>query len=209
MVKTVRLYIEGDKKEKGKGSFISLRQGFSQFFGKWAQKENLNLRFDPNILGSRGDAVNIFLKIGAFHPNDLILLLIDAEREKDKNKSAKDFLREDFPNADFGNVKESQCHFMVQAMESWFMADKEKLAACFDAKFNEKALPKHKEIEKIPKIEVLEKLKKATKQTRNGKGEYGKGTDSGKILGEIRPDKVIDAAPHCEKLFEEIRKAVE
>jgi len=208
MVKVVRLYIEGDKKEKGKGSFISLRQGFNQFFGKWAEKEKLNLKFDNNILGSRGDAVNIFLKIGAFHPNDLILLLIDSEREKDKNKSAKAFLQEDFPNSDFGNVKESQCHFMVQAMESWFMADKEKLAACFDAKFSEKALPQHKEIEKIPKTEVLEKLKKATKDTRNGKGEYGKGTDSGKILGEIRPDKVIDAAPHCKKLFTDIKEAI-
>lgn len=208
MVKMVRLYIEGDKKERGKGSFISLRQGFNQFFSKWAEKEKLNLKFDPNILGSRGDAVNIFLKIGAFHPNDLILLLIDTEREKDKNKSAKDFLREDFPNSDFKSVKESQCHFMVQAMETWFLADKEKLAACYDTKFSEKALPQHKEIEKIPKNEVIEKLKKAAKDTKNGKGEYGKGTDSGRILGDIRPDKVIAAAPHCERLFTEIENFV-
>lgn len=208
MVKMVRLYIEGDKKNKGKGSFISLRRGFNQFFNKWAEKEKLSIKFDPNILGSRGDAVNTFLKIGVFHPNDLILLLIDTEREKDKNKSAKEFLGEDFPNSDFKNVKESQCHFMVQAMESWFLADKEKLAACYDAKFSEKTLPQHKEIEKIPKNEVIEKLKNATKDTRNGKGEYGKGADSGNIMGEIRPHKVIKAAPHCEKLFTEISKAI-
>jgi len=204
MVKTVRLYIEGDKKEKGKGGFISLRQGFNEFFNKWADEENLKIKFDNNILGSRGDAVNIFLKIGKFHPNDLVLLLIDTEREKDKDKSAKLFLQEDFPNSDFTNIKDSQCHFMVQAMESWFIADKEKLAACYDNNFKEKALPQQKEVEKISKTEAIEKLKKATRNTKNGKGEYGKGKDSGKILGKIRPHKVITAAPHCERLFKTI-----
>ncbi|MGI8882655.1 MAG: hypothetical protein ACR2IA_00215, partial [Pyrinomonadaceae bacterium] len=46
---------------------------------------------------------------------------IDSEREKDVNESAKAFLESDFPNYDFKNVEESQFHFMVQAMESWFL----------------------------------------------------------------------------------------
>ncbi|MGI8882654.1 MAG: hypothetical protein ACR2IA_00210 [Pyrinomonadaceae bacterium] len=51
-------------------------------------------------------------------------------------------------------------------------------------------------------------MKKATKYTRNGKGEYGKGADSGKILGEIRPQKVSENAPHCKRLFEAIRENI-
>jgi len=208
MVKTVRLYIEGDKKERGKGGFISLRQGFSEFFSKWAEEEKLKIKFDNSILGSRGDAVNIFLKVGKLYPNDLVLLLIDTECEKDINETAILFLKKDFPNSNFKNIKDWQCHFMAQAMKSWFLADKEKLAACYDKKFNEKSLPKHKDVEKVPKNEVVEKLKKATKDTGNGKGKYDKGSSAGKILREIRPQKVCDSAPHCESLFDSILKNI-
>lgn len=204
MVKNIRLYIEGDTKQKGSGSSITLRQGFNEFFGKWAHQAKINIKLQPILCGDRGRAVKIFLSDNQLYPESFAVLLIDSEREKDLDESAKNFLQTDFPNYDFKNVEESQCHFMVQAMESWFLADREKLAACYDNKFHEKSLSQHKEIEKIPKGDALEGLEKATKNTRNGKGGYGKGADSGKILGEIRPQKVIEAAPHCEKLFKAI-----
>jgi Domain of unknown function (DUF4276) len=208
VVKEVRLYIEGDTKQKGSGSSITLRQGFNEFFDKWAKEAEIKINLQPILCGDRGKAVKIFLNDDVQYAKGFAVLLIDSEREKDIGDDAKFFLQADFPNYDFKKIKDSQCHFMVQAMESWFMADKEKLAACYDNKFNEKALPKNKEVEKIPKNDAIDKLKKATKDTRNGKGEYGKGADSGKILGEIRPQKVIDAAPHCEKLFTAIREAI-
>jgi hypothetical protein len=208
MVKQVRLYIEGDTKKKGSGNFIPLRQGFNEFFSKWAEEENLKITFHSVLCGDRGKAVNFFLNDAPLYAKDLVILLIDTEREKDENKSAKDFLREDFPNSDFKNVEDWQCQFMAQAMESWFLADKEKLAACYDNKFDEKALGKHKEVEKIPKNDVIEKLKNATKDTSNGKGKYDKGESAGKILREIRPQKVLESAPHCKKLFESISKQV-
>lgn len=208
MVKDVRLYIEGDTKQRGGGNSITLRQGFNQFFDKWARHEKINIKLQPILCGDRGKAVKIFLNDDNQYSEGFAVLLIDAEREKDEDKSAKVFLQEDFPNYDFKNVKESQCHFMVQAMESWFLADKEKLAACYDAKFNVKALPPHKEIEKVPKDDAINKLKIATKDTRNGKGEYGKGADSGRILGAIRPEKVIEAAAHCNRLFKTIKEEI-
>ncbi len=204
----MRLYIEGDTKQKGSGNSITLRQGFNEFFGKWAREEKVEIKLQPILCGDRGKAAKIFLNDAVLYPEDFAALLIDSEREKDIEESAKAFLETDFPNYDFKDVEESQCHFMVQAMESWFLADKEKLAACYDNKFHEKSLPKHKEVEKIPKIDAIEKLKKATKDTRNGKGEYGKGADSGKILGEIRPQKVSGNAPHCERLFAAIREKI-
>lgn len=209
MVKTISLYIEGDKKQTGKGNFISLREGFSEFFRKWKEEENIEVKFDrPQLPGDRGKALNIFLKFVKLYPNKLIFLLIDTEREKDIEKDAILFLKEDFPNYDFKNINASRCHFMVQAMETWFLADKEKLAGCFDAKFKESDLPKHKEIEKIPKADVINKLKLATKDTSNGKGQYDKGGSAGKILKEIRPHKVNKAAPHCEKLFDAIKESL-
>lgn len=204
MVKEVRLYIEGDTKQKGSGNSITRRQGFNEFFGKWVKEKNLNARFHSILCGDRGSAVKIFLNDNAIYSKDLVILLIDTEREKDINENAIVFLRKDFPSYDFKEIKESQCHFMVQTMESWFLADKEKLAECYDNKFNEKVLLKNKEVEKIPKKDAIDGLKNATKETRNGKGEYGKGADSGKILGEIRPQKVRAAAPHCKILFKTI-----
>ena len=208
MVKQVRFYIEGDTKKKGSGSFISLRQGFNEFFSKWAEQENLKVTFHSVLCGDRGKAVNFFLNDAPLYANDLVVLLIDTEREKDEDENAKLFLQKDFPNSDFKKVEEWQCHFMAQSMESWFLADREKLVACYDTKFNENALPKHKEVEKIPKNEVIEKLKVATKETSNGKGRYDKGESAGKILREIRPQKIIESAPHCKKLFDSISEKI-
>ncbi len=207
-MKDVRLYIEGDTKQKGSGNSITLRQGFNEFFGKWAQEEKINIKLQPILCGDRGKAVKIFLNDDELYSKGFAVLLIDSEREKNIGDDAKVFLQTDFPNYDFKKIKDSQCHFMVQAMESWFLADKEKLAGCYDNKFHEKSLPQHKEVEKVPKTDAIEKLKTATKETRNGKGEYGKGIDSGKILGEIRPQKVRAAAPHCERLFKTIKEEI-
>ena len=204
MVKTIRLYIEGDTKQQGIGNSITLRQGFNEFFGKWTNEENVETKIQPILCGDRGKAVKIFLNDDVQYSEGFAILLIDSEREKDENKNAKEFLQEDFPNFDFKHVNDSQCHFMVQAMESWFIADKKKLAACYDNKFNNKILPKTLNVEKIPKDDAIEKLKLATKDTRNGTGEYGKGADSGKILGTIRPQKVIKNAHHCRELFKTI-----
>lgn len=209
MVREIRLYIEGDTKQRGSGNSITLRQGFSEFFGKWAREENLKIALRPILCGDRGKAVKIFLNDELMYTEGFAVLLIDSEREKEISDNALAFLQADFPNYDFRKIKESQCHFMVQAMESWFLADKEKLAACYDNKFKGNALPKNQQVEKILKKDAIEGLKSATKDTKNGKGEYSKGADSGKILGEIRPQMIIDAAPHCEKLFTEIKKAVE
>jgi hypothetical protein len=208
MVKDVRLYIEGDTKQKGKGNSITLRQGFNEFFGKWAQKEKANVRFHSVLCSDRGSAVRIFLNDSDLYPKDFVVLLIDTEREKDIKEDAKVVLQRDFPNYNFKEIKESQCHFMVQSMESWFLADKEKLAECYDDKFNENALPKNAKVEEILKKDVLTGLKNATRETSNGKGEYGKGADSGRILGKIRPQKVRDAAPHCKILFDTISKEI-
>ncbi len=207
-MKEVRLYIEGDTKQKGSGNSITLRQGFNEFFGKWAKEEKIKIELQPILCGDRGKAVKIFLNDDVQYAEGFAVLLIDSEREKDIGDDAKVFLQTDFPNYDFKKIKDSQCHFMVQAMESWFLADKEKLAECYGNKFNAKVLPKNNEVEKIPKKDAIDGLKNATKDTRNGKGEYGKGADSGKILGEISPQKVSEAAPHCRRLFESITEAI-
>jgi hypothetical protein len=73
------------------------------------------------------------------------------------------------------------------------------LAEFYGQNFNTNALPKNANIEKIPKFDVESGLANATKNTQ--KGEYHKTKHGPKLLQLIDPQKIREAAPHCEKLF--------
>ena len=98
---------------------------------------------------------------------------------------------------------DENAHLMVQCMEAWFLADKDRLAAYFGRGFNRNALPVHSEIEEVTKGDVLEGLKRATRQCK--KGEYGKGRDSFEILKQLQPANVMAASPHARRLVETLR----
>jgi hypothetical protein len=89
---------------------------------------------------------------------------------------------------------------MVQVMESWFFADIDRLEKYYGQNFNRKALRQSSNVEKIAKSDVENGLANATKNTQ--KGEYHKTKQGAKLLELINPQKVREAAPHCERLFE-------
>lgn len=93
---------------------------------------------------------------------------------------------------------------MVQLMEAWFLADKESLQSYFGDKFNSKALPARKDIEKVDKDEVQRSLKNASRSS--AKGRYDKKLHSYEILGIIEPSKVERASTHAARLFDKLRK---
>jgi hypothetical protein len=204
MVKEVIIYIEGDTKQKGKGNAITLRQGFREFFKDLG--ENIKVPIDLKLVGSRELTIRIFLAEQEFNKESFSVLLVDSEGEINEKDTPKTFLQKISPKFDFKNIKDEQCHLMVQLMESWFLADKEKLAEFYGKDFNPKKLPQNKNIERIPKNDVITGLKEATQNT--SKKEYGKGSHSGEILQRIDSGKVRKAAPHCEKLFDSITKSV-
>jgi hypothetical protein len=205
MVKEVILYIEGDTKQKGKGNTITLRQGFREFFQPLA--EDIRVPIDLKLLGSREIAIKIFLSELEYYPESFSALLVDAEGEIDEKDTPKIFLQKISAKFDFTAVKDGQCHLMAQMMESWFLADKEKLAEFYGKGFNTNALPKNTNVEKISKADVETGLKNATRET--SKKEYKKGEHAGEILRLIDSDKVRKAALHCEKLFKEIKEEIE
>ena len=203
MVKEIILYVEGDTKKKGKGNAITLRQGFREFFQSLS--DEVKTPFDFKLLGSRELAIRIFLSELEYNPQSFSVLLVDAEGEIDEKETPKTFLQNISAKFDFKNVKEEQCHLMVQLMESWFLGDKEKLAEFYGKGFRINSLPKNKNVEAIAKSDVETGLKNATRGT--SKGEYDKGSHAGEILRIIDSDKVCKAASHCDKLFEDIREA--
>lgn len=198
MVRKINIYIEGDTKQKGIKNSITLRQGFKEFFRDIDKGNALNVK----LCGGREDAIKIFLNDITFYPKSFLVLLVDAETSVRKGETPKIFLQKISDKFDFSEIDEDQCHLMVQAMESWFLADKESLAKYYGQNFKVKSLPQNPDVEKIRKKDIFNGLKNATKDT--SKGEYKKGSDSGEILRRIDSQKVRDSAPHCERLFQVI-----
>ena len=95
---------------------------------------------------------------------------------------------------------DTDCHLMVQVMESWFLADRDTLKAFFGDGFKENKLPApSRSIEGVSKAEVYQALENATDDCKT-KDPYGKGEHSFKLLARIEPDKVT-AASHWARRF--------
>lgn len=90
---------------------------------------------------------------------------------------------------------------MVEMMESWFHADKEALEKFYGQRFRRGALKANPKVEEISKADLENGLHAATKDT--GMGDYfdHKTSHGPKLLAEISPEKVRDAAPNCRRLF--------
>jgi hypothetical protein len=78
-----------------------------------------------------------------------------------------------------------QAHLMVQAMESWFLADQQALADYYGQGFLRNSLPGQPDIEQIAKEEVFRVLRHASRHTQ--KGEYHKTRHGFELLEENRP----------------------
>jgi hypothetical protein len=134
---------------------------------------------------------------GKRHP----MLLVDSEAPvadpADPWKHVADREGDKWPRPH--GAKNDQIHFMAQAMEAWFYADKEGLAKYYDQHFKSSALSLRTNVEEIPKADLFDRLKRATKDCQ--KGEYSKGQHSFKVLAQIDPSKVRSASPHAERLL--------
>lgn len=89
---------------------------------------------------------------------------------------------------------------MVQIMEAWFLADLEAIERYYGSNFRANALRGNPRIEEIPKELIYERLKAATRET--GKGEYHKTGHAPNLLLAISPDRVRQASPNCQRIFD-------
>lgn len=193
----VKVYVEGGGDNR---SFrAKCREGFTNFFCKAGLKGRM-----PRIVASGGrvkafkDFRNALKNAGA---EEFIFLLVDSEEGVGVKAEAWEHLKRrdnwDKPAA----ATDDNAHLMAQCMESWFLADKDKLAAFFGDGFNRGALPTRLAVEDIPKQDVLNGLKAATRNCGK-KGEYHKGRHSFKVLSCLDPEKVTAASPHARRLVE-------
>jgi hypothetical protein len=194
----VKVYMEGGG-DHNKALESECRRGFSEFF----RKAGLERPRRPSVVpcGGRRQAYDAFLTAHAnAEPGSLKILLVDSEAPVVGNdpwahvrlRPGDGWLRPD-------GATQNQLHFMVQAMEAWFYADKDELREYFRQGFHPGALSQRLDVENIPKADLFSGLERATRHS--DKGEYSKGGDSFEILARINPARVRAVAKHAERLL--------
>jgi hypothetical protein len=207
-VVAVKLYVEGG------GDTNDLRTECRHSFSAFLEKAGLKGKM-PRIIacGTRADAYDSFKT--AMKKKEAALLLVDSEavvaNEYQQGDSTTwrpwEHLKirpgDNWQKPE--NAADIDCHFMVQCMESWFIADRGTLKTFFGKGFNEKALGSAQNpVELIDKAQVYKSLADATKNCEI-KGQYGKGKHSFKILMQIDPMKVTTASPWAERFVRMVK----
>ncbi len=187
---SVKLYVEGggDSKELK----TACRRGFRKFIENAGADGRM-----PRIVacGSRRNAYESFQKP---HAGENAMLLVDAEAPVTSQGPWQHLKARDGWERPAG-ATDSQCHLMVQVMESWFLADADTLSSFYGKDFRLKNLPANADIEKVPKQDVLDRLAQATRNAQ--KGSYKKGVDSFASMAKLDPAKVRSSLPYADRLI--------
>ena len=189
---SIKLYVEGGGDSKALK--MACRRGFRRFL----EKAGLTGRL-PRIVaaGSRQNAYESF-KTAHDHGTGTVLLLVDAEGPVTEDGPWRQLRTRDGWNRPDGATDE-QCHLMVEVMESWFLADREGVEAFYGRGYRSNALPPSRKVEQIPKGDVLDGLVQATRNST--KGRYDKGAHGFRILENLDPAKVREAAPLADRFI--------
>jgi hypothetical protein len=190
-----KLFVEGG------GDNQALRIECRQAFRRFLERAGFGTRM-PRIVacGARKNAYDQFC--AAFSELDAAILLVDSEGPVTA-PSAWDHVKQragdrwDKPS----RASDDNLHFMVQCMETWFLADRPAMQSFFGNGYKEASLPAAtRPIEEVPKDDLFVALKAATKDTKT-KGYYAKGPHSFKLLAEVNPKLVRDASPSADRFL--------
>ncbi len=182
MVKELRIYFEGDE---------GLKRGFDTFLRE-IKTAARSKGWDFDTVATNGTPAKDYITALKTHSRAWNVLLLDSDEalvRSSTSLSRKKGLKGCDPDSIF---------WMVEIMESWFLADPEALERHYKGGFKTKAVKGNREVEKIPKADVLRRLENATRRTKAGK--YQK-NHAFKVLELINPARVRNAAPNCDRMF--------
>jgi len=196
-LKEVRIYFEGDKK---------LRRGFNGFFNCVFERARSG-RIRISFIAGGATPVKDFCTALGKHPDASNCLLIDSEKPFADTCFDRLIERDDWNPPGKSSQYKEDVLWMVQIMESWFLADKDTLESYYGNNFNRNTLPQNSRIEDIPKGDVLDGLKETTRETQ--KRKYHKTNHAPDILAKIDPSKVKEASPNCVRIFDVLLQKIE
>jgi hypothetical protein len=171
MVTKLRIYFEGDDR---------LRPGFRQFLSEIAEVARAK-RCHFDLIAADGTPVEDFRDALKTRSDAWNVLLLDSEGGQEFQHRKRSL----------EGCDQDSVFWMVQIMESWFLADLDALKTLFRGSLTEG----NPNVEEIPKADVRERLNKAAN------GEYHKVKHGARLLGLIDPAKVRKAAPNCDRMF--------
>ena len=196
---TVTVYVEGGGNNKD--TITRCRQGFSEYCKNVAP---LNPR--PRIVacGGRQQAFDRFkTEVVRSKKGDLCLLLVDSEGPVEATMTSSAHLQA-HDRCPLPESETQKIFLMVQAMEAWFLADRDALAKYYGARFRRQNLPgDERRIEEIPKDDLEPSLVRATRDTQ--KGQYHKTRHGFALLGLIDPLKVQMGSPYAQAFHSFLR----
>jgi hypothetical protein len=182
MVKELRIYFEGDE---------GLKQGFDRFLREIKEAAQ-SKRWEFAAVATNGTPAKEYLIALKTHRRAWNVLLLDSDEALVRSSTSL-LRRKGLKGCDPDSI-----FWMVEIMESWFLADIDALERYYRGSFKTKAVKGNPEVEKIPKGDVLARLENATRRTKAGK--YQK-NHAFKLLELIDPAKVRKAAPNCDRMF--------
>lgn len=148
----------------------------------------------------REDTIHDFLRAKSQHPDFVHILLLDSEEADDGALFRRLQQQANWRVPSGLVITEQLVGWMVQLMESWFLADRAALRKYYGSDLHENSLPRNPKVEEVPKEDVLDGLKRATKST--GKGAYHKGAHAMRLLELLDPPAARSTARNCDRLFQ-------
>ncbi|WP_295389945.1 DUF4276 family protein [uncultured Thiodictyon sp.] len=198
---------------EGGGDTNDLRTACRRAFKTFLTEAGVTGPHTINARGSRGKAYESFCIAIAQGVPALLLVdseaLVSAAHQSGEDKSQWkpwEHLRQRDNWSKPKGATDTDCHLMVVCMESWLIADRQRLQAFFGQGFKLNALPKQsRSIEGIDKEALYKSLKTATAHCKT-KTEYGKGEHSFTLLRSIDPVKVTGASRWAERFIDELKR---
>ena len=162
--------------------------------------ENAGAALDSYLADPANDTCTDFGTALKKHANAWNILLIDSEGPL-VPKSSLSLCKTRKWNRSYA----VSIFWMVELMQSWFLADRAELKEFYGDEFRESALTSNPHVETIAKQDVIDGLTKATKGSQKGDYFKNKTLHGPRLLEQIDPQKVSHAAPNCRKLFDTVR----
>ena len=186
MVRELRIYFEGDP---------ALRPGFRQFLNElYLAAAAVSVK--TSLIATRGTPVDRFNVALRQTPGALNILLLDSEGPVDGEEAQRRL-------AGIPAGARGQVFWMVQVMESWFLADADALARFYGQGLSHGPLKQWADIESIGKADVLRILHDATH------GKYHKTAHAPRLLATIGTERVREKSAHCRRLFHQVPSLLE
>ena len=194
MVRQVVIHFEGSDK---------LRVGFGKLFENHRERARRNgIRFKTIAGGPNAETVKGFLRSCRLNPSDLNVLLIDSERPAPNAAEAIRALRSSsYWDASVAPKEDERINFMVQAMEAWFIADRQAMASHFGNGFRCGSLPNPQNAESTSPNGLTESIDQALRAIGGRRRKkYDKVRDGARLLALIDEATVRQNCPSFRRL---------